>query len=91
MKCAICGITVDLPEKAIDEGWTPYFFDGEIEHGPVCTGCSESLLEFGVDGEAEIKEEYQGKIKYKDLQVETPKESLVIGIALGSESPKTLN
>jgi hypothetical protein len=47
MKCVICGIEVDSPEKAMDEGWIPAFYEGQKEHGPACAGCSESLIELG--------------------------------------------
>ena len=91
MRCVICGMTIDSAEKAMDEGWIPYFYEGEKEHGPACTGCSDSLVELGKDGEMEIKEKYQGKIKYKEYQDEAPKENLVIGIALSNDLPKILN
>ena len=72
MKCAICGME-------IEEGWTPYFFEGETEHECACSGCSELFLQSGEDGEMEVKEEYKGKIKYLDEKV---KEHLVMGVML---------
>jgi hypothetical protein len=44
MRCAICGIEIDSIEEGINEGWIPYFYEGETEHGPVCPSCSEDLL-----------------------------------------------
>jgi len=91
MKCVICGIEVDSPEEAMDEGWIPAFYEGQKEHGPACAGCSESLLELGEDGEMQLKEKYQGKIKYKGSLNEAPKEDLVICIALTHNSQRSLN
>jgi hypothetical protein len=87
MKCVICGIKVDSPEQAVDEGWIPGFYEGQKEYGPACAGCSDSLLELGKDGEMEIKEEYQGKIQYKEHQDEAPKKGFAIGIAITDEPP----
>jgi len=64
MKCAICGIQIDSVDEAVEEGWTPYFYDGETEHETACPSCTEALLQEGVDGEMEVKEEYRGKLKY---------------------------
>ena len=89
MKCVICGIQVDSPEQAMDEGWIPSFYEGQKEHGPACAGCSDSLLELGQDGEMQIKEEYQGKIKYKEDQDEAPKEGFAIGIAIRDDPPRS--
>ena len=67
MKCAICGIIIDSLETAIDEGWIPYAWDGDIEHdGPFCPSCSDSLIEIDEDGEYVVKEEYEGKITYQE-------------------------
>ena len=79
MKCAICGMEIESIDKAIVEGWTPYFYEGETEHEFACPGCSDIFLEFAEDGAMEIKEEYRGKIKYLD---EMPKEDLFMGIML---------
>ena len=79
MKCAICGMEIESMEQAIEEGWTPYFFEEEIEHEFACPGCSEVFLESGEDGEMEVKEEYRGKIKYLDEKL---KEDWVMGVML---------
>jgi len=79
MRCAICGTELDSIDDAIDEGWIPYFYDGEREHDYACPGCTEVFLESGKDGEMEVKEEYRGKIPYRD---EKPKENGVMGIML---------
>jgi hypothetical protein len=66
MNCAICGIQIDSVDDAIEEGWTPYFYNGETEHEVACLACTHALLQEGKDGEMEVKEEYQGKLKYLD-------------------------
>jgi hypothetical protein len=70
MKCAICGITIDSIYDAVGEGWTPYFYEGEMEHEIACPGCTHALLQEGKDGEMEVKEEFQGKLKYQDEMAE---------------------
>jgi len=77
MKWPICGLELDSVDEAIEQGWIPYFFEGETEHEFACPGCSGIFLELGEDGEMEVKEEYRGKITYLD---EKPKEHLVMGI-----------
>ena len=66
MRCAICGIQIDSVDEAVEEGWTPYFYDGEFEHEVVCPACTQALLQEGKDGEWEVKEEFRGKLKYLD-------------------------
>ena len=44
MKCAICGITVETIDEAVEGGWTPYFYDADLEHEPACPSCTETLL-----------------------------------------------
>ena len=66
MKCAICLTEIDSAEKGITEGWIPYFYEGEQEHGPACPSCSEQFLVQGEEGEVEVKPEYQGKFTYSD-------------------------
>jgi hypothetical protein len=70
MRCAICGIRFDSVDEAIEEGWTPYFYDGETEHEVACPACTEALLQEGKDGEMEVKEEFRGKVKYLDQSAE---------------------
>jgi hypothetical protein len=43
MRCAICGIQIDSVEEAVEQGWTPHFFDGDKEHDPACQNCSEAV------------------------------------------------
>ena len=45
MRCAICGIRIDLVEDAVEEGWTPYFYDLDQEYELACPECSEALLQ----------------------------------------------
>jgi hypothetical protein len=78
MRCSICGMEIDSIDQAINEGWIPYFCDGETEHECMCPGCSEVFLESGEDCEMEVKEEYRGKIIYNDE--EEKKEDWVMGI-----------
>jgi len=66
MRCAICGIQIDSVDEAIDEGWTPYFYDSQTEHEVACPSCSQTLLRQGDDGELEVREEFRGKLKYPD-------------------------
>jgi hypothetical protein len=47
MKCAICGITVESIDDAVEEGWTPYFYEGEIEHEFACPDCAGTFLREG--------------------------------------------
>jgi hypothetical protein len=82
MKCAICGVTIDSIDDAVEEGWTPYFYDGETEHEFACPGCAETFLQEGEHGEWEVKEEYRGKIRFLDEGKDgNSGEHLVIGIA----------
>ena len=66
MRCAICGIQIDSVDEAVEEGWIPYFYDGENEHEVACPACTQALLQDGKDGEMEVKEEFRGKLKYLD-------------------------
>jgi hypothetical protein len=84
MKCAICGITIDSMDEAMDEGWEPYFYDGEIEHEFACPACAETFLQQGEDGEMEVKEEYRAKMKYHDRQKEQG-QNLIVGVILSKK------
>ena len=66
MRCAICGIQIDSVDEAVEAGWTPYFYDDKIEHEVACPSCTEALLQEGMDGEMQLKEEYRGKRTYLD-------------------------
>ena len=85
MKCAICGITIDLVEEAIDKGWIPYVWDGDLEiEGPFCASCFEGLIEIDGDGEFVVKEDFTGKIKYQvgDFDEEEGEERPLLGLVL---------
>lgn len=84
MRCDICGIQIETIDEAIKNDWIPYFYEGENEHGPVCSSCAEQLISIGEDGEPELKKEYRGKITYQggDYIYEEPKQGWVIGIAV---------
>jgi hypothetical protein len=66
MRCAICGIQIDSVDDAIEQGWIPYFYDGENEHEVACPACTQALLQEGKDDEMEVKEEFRGKLRYLD-------------------------
>ena len=82
MKCSICGISVDSVEQAINNGWIPYFYEGDQEHEFACDGCSETLLKLGKDGEMEVKEEFRGKVMFHPGKPPAQKEHLIMGILL---------
>ena len=92
MKCVICGIEVKSIQDAIDQGWVPYFHDGQIEYGPACSECSDALLKIDEDGEMELKEQYRGKISYKEnFFHDASEERILIGIAIESTVQSILN
>ena len=92
MKCVICGMGIDSIEESIDQGWIPYFYEAEIECGPACPECSGTLLQMGKNGEMEIKEQYQGKIQYKETFLyEASEEGILIGIAIENSMQSILN
>ena len=66
MRCTICGILIDLVSEETNEGWVPFFYEGDAEHGPICASCSEQFIREAEDGEFELKEEYQGKMIYHE-------------------------
>jgi hypothetical protein len=66
MRCAICGVRIDSVDEAIEEGWTPYFYDAKTEHEVACSACTGTLLQEDEDGEMEVKSEFRGKLKYLD-------------------------
>jgi hypothetical protein len=90
MRCAICGIRIDSVDEAIEEGWTPYFYDGQIEHEVACPACTQALLRGGEDGEFEVKEEFRGKLKYLTESEEDAWQdhSEVVAIVLENEPGK---
>ena len=92
MKCVICGIEVKSIEDAISQEWVPYFYDGQIESGPACSECSDALLKIDEDGEMELKEQYQGKISYKEnFFHDASEERILIGIAIENTLQSILN
>jgi len=64
MRCAICAIQIDSVDEAIEEGWTPYFYDGKSEREVACPACTHALLQEGKYGELKVKEEYRGRLIY---------------------------
>jgi DNA-directed RNA polymerase subunit RPC12/RpoP len=93
MKCAICGISVETIDEAVERGWTPCFFDGNQEHEIACPVCSHALLQKGEDGEMEVKEEYRGKLTYFDNETgnEGGKEDLAKEIFFSLENENRRN
>jgi hypothetical protein len=79
MKCAICGIEVETIDQAIENDWLPSFYEGEKEHGPVCSSCAVTMIDVDEDGEMELKAQYHGKVRYMDGDYtdKTKKEDLV--------------
>ena len=90
MRCSICGIQIDSVDEAVEEGWTPYFYDGETEHEVACPACTQALLQDSKDGELEVKEEYRGKLKYLDESCDEAwqDQSQVIAMVLENEPGK---
>lgn len=92
MKCVICGIGIDSIEESIEQGWILYFYDAEIECGPACPECSGTLIQIGKDGEMELKEQYHGKIEYKEPFLhEASEEECIICIAIENSLQSILN
>ena len=87
MKCTICGIEAETIDQAIENDWLPYFYEGEKEHGPVCSSCAETMIDMDEDGEMELKAEYSGKVQYVDGDYSDKpiKEELVIKILMREE------
>lgn len=83
IKCAICGMNADLIGDLIEGNWVPSFFEGHEEYGPVCGSCYESLLEISKDGEAELKEQYRGRVVfYNRERVGNSNDYVVISLTL---------
>jgi len=92
MNCVICGIEIYSIEELLDQGWIPYFYEGEIEYGPACSECSGTLLQMAEDGEMELKERYQGEIIYQeDFLYEVSDEEYLIAIAIENSIQSSLN
>ncbi len=92
MKCVICGIETDGIKEAIDRAWKPYFYEAEIERGPACPECSEILLHMSDDGEMDLKEQFRGKIVYKEKFGHTdPEERIIVDIFLQNSAQSILN
>ena len=92
MNCVICGIEIYSIEELLDQGWIPYFYEGEIEYGPACSECSGTLLQMAEDGEMELKERYEGEIIYQeDFLYELSDEEYLISIAIENSIQSILN
>ncbi len=84
MYCSICGTEIDSIDDAVEQGWLPSFYDGDVQHEVCCPSCSETIIQVGEDGEYEVKQEYRGKIVYQDT--ENLDQHYVMGIAVRSGS-----
>jgi len=92
MKCAICGITVETIDEAVEGGWTPCFFDGEQEHEVACPSCTGTLLQMSEDGEMEVKEAFRGKLRYREQRGDVARQDhLLTAIAVLENEPGKLN
>ena len=56
MICCFCAAHLDTREEAVDAGWWPSFYVGEVEYeGPVCPHCVGRHLAAGADGELGLR------------------------------------
>lgn len=79
MYCSLCGTEVEDIEDAIEQGWLPSFWDGEIQREVACAKCADTLLQYKDDGEYEVKPEYRGKLIYANSG---SKPHILVGIAI---------
>jgi len=83
IKCAVCGFEIETVDEAIENGWNPYFYDGQVGHEFACPGCAQVILRVDETGEMEMKEEFRGKMKYlDDGPEESRKDHPLMGIAV---------
>jgi len=58
LECYFCNVAADTIEGTIEEGWVPYFYDGDEEkNSPCCSECASKYLQQAEDGEMELKPE----------------------------------
>ena len=54
--CAFCSAHVDDRDEAVEAGWWPDFFAGDVNYeGPVCPDCTAKYLALGDHGEMELR------------------------------------
>ncbi len=47
LQCCFCSIRVNSTEEAIDQGWIPDYWEGDVNiDGPVCPGCAATMLRY---------------------------------------------
>jgi len=58
------------------------------EHEPACSDCATLYIDYSIDGESEVKEELQVKLKYLDKErSQTHPDDLPIEFWVGEEEP----
>jgi hypothetical protein len=59
MKCCFCGEEAESVEEAIELGWYPDFWQGDVNwQGPVCPECQTEHLFTDADGEYVLKPDH---------------------------------
>ena len=59
MECCFCGKEVDSVEEAVELGWHPDFWHGNVNYqGPVCAECQAEHLLMDEDGEFVLKPDH---------------------------------
>ena len=59
MKCAFCEKEVESAEEAVELGWYPDFWVGEVNYqGPICPECQKEHLVTDADGEFVLKPDH---------------------------------
>jgi hypothetical protein len=56
MICVFCSAHLDDRDQAVEAGWWPDFYAGDVCHeGPVCLACSQRFLVMAGHGEMELR------------------------------------
>jgi hypothetical protein len=59
MNCCFCGKEVESVEQAVELGWYPDFWQGDVNYqGPVCPECQTEHLFTDADGEYVLKPDH---------------------------------
>uniref|UniRef100_A0A6M3KVV6 Uncharacterized protein n=1 Tax=viral metagenome TaxID=1070528 RepID=A0A6M3KVV6_9ZZZZ len=54
VKCTLCG-KEETEQNAMEQNWTPYFYDGATERDYACPACTSEFLTMDENGEHMIK------------------------------------